>query len=51
MVIFYVEVCKNRTMYTVSQFAKKVGVSVKTRQIGDRIGVLPAPLNKNWCKI
>ncbi|HEY6406461.1 MAG TPA: IS607 family transposase [Ktedonobacteraceae bacterium] len=30
-------------MYTVSQFAKKVGVSVKTLQKWDRIGVLPAP--------
>jgi putative resolvase len=29
-------------MYTVSQFAKKVGVSVKTLQKWDRIGVLPA---------
>src|SRR6266566_5244038 len=31
-----------RTMYTPSQFAKKVGVSVKTIQKWDRIGVLPA---------
>ena len=29
-------------MYTPSQFAKKVGVSVKTIQKWDRIGVLPA---------
>ncbi len=29
-------------MYTPSQFAKKVGVSVKTLQKWDRIGVLPA---------
>ncbi len=29
-------------MYTVSQFAKRVGVSVKTLQKWDRIGVLPA---------
>lgn len=29
-------------MYTVSQFAKKVGVSVKTLQKWDRLGVLPA---------
>src|SRR5438067_11232069 len=29
-------------MYTPSQFAKKVGVTVKTIQKWDRIGVLPA---------
>ncbi len=40
--IFYANVYYHRTMYTPSQFAKKIGVSVKTIQKWDRIGVLPA---------
>jgi putative resolvase len=40
--IFYANVCYYGTMYTPSQFAKQVGVSIKTIQKWDRIGVLPA---------
>jgi putative resolvase len=40
--IFNANVCYCRTMYTPSQFAKRINVSVKTLQKWDRIGVLPA---------
>ena len=40
--IFYANVCYYGIMYTPSQFAKQVGVSIKTIQKWDRIGVLPA---------
>jgi putative resolvase len=40
--ILYVDVYYYVIMYTLSQFAEKVGVSVKTIQKWDRIGVLPA---------
>jgi len=40
--IFYANRCYYGTLYTPSQFAKQVGVSVKTIQKWDRLGVLPA---------
>ena len=40
--IFYANVCQHGSMYTPAVFAKRVGVSVKTLQKWDRIGVLPA---------
>lgn len=42
LLIFYANVCYHGSMYTPAAFAKRVGVSVKTLQKWDRIGVLPA---------
>jgi putative resolvase len=40
--ISYAKVCYDGSMYKPSVFAKRVGVSVKTLQKWDRMGVLPA---------